>query len=600
MFGDNGSDRINFNINKTINLEHLNSIITYKFPKMIKVGVDDSELNSNRLAISSIIYYSTFLTLSIILISCGLYLILMLLNKTVIYVINRFKVSDSNSQNSYKYVGLVLLFVSLFLVSFNYIAYPEFKSIFFNADELMFTGLMKFLSHDGSISNWIFSPGLYFFPDYILAFLSYVLTKNVTVMFLIYLNLQMLLFFYLLQMLYSNFWDINKSIYYAGYCILICVGLAILPFENTSLYQLELFGFFHFGAFLVELMLLNLLFKIYDNNQKKSLGYYSLGFIISAAGVLSDRFIIIWFLIPSIITLAVLYIVGVKNLKSLFIFMCSITFGSFLGILLFGFVSVNTRGGMSLIQLSMGSFIKQFIIMIFYIKGLGLLWIILILFLIAVGISIHMISRNKYFKILIKYSLLFYFISTIIIFLFEFFVPNLRFSTRYSLPVFFIPIFIITPILCRFLKQYQLITLFILILLIPACNKSKAKFSLDSYYPELARCIDSDLSPYDAHKGIANYFDSRLYSVISKQDLDIYAVDGAILKGFLEEEPITIPLNYDFAIINTNPPSSLPLWILNENLIYKINGQPIKRLTNCKDTIILIYKKNGLRINNRD
>ena len=59
-------------------------------------------------------------------------------------------------------------------------------------------------------------------------------------------------------------------------------------------------------------------------------------------------------------------------------------------------------------------------------------------------------------------------------------------------------------------------------------------------------------------------------------------------------DPLKIPTNYDFALINSNPGDKLPDYYLNESMIYKINGKPLRRLTNCKDTIILIYKNSFL------
>ena len=587
---------ITLNTNKTINVQHLNSIIIAKLPQNIKVSLVNSDMmRNNSLGIVSIISYSALVTLLMILFFYSILSLFRLLKRTTIKIIDKFTIEDNENPKKYMYLGFLLLLVSLILLSFNYLAYTNIKAMFFNADILFLPAIMQDIWQGGSFCNWSFSVSTFFFPDYLLFLVPFLVTTKITLMFLLYLNLQLVLFFYLVQVLFKIHFSRVKSIYLAGWVIFLCSILAIIPFEQTYVYKIQLFPLFHFGAFLLLLMLLNLLLRTFNSNQNKSL-YYLTIFIISALGALSDSFIIIWFVIPSIISLIAVYVVEERKIK----WPCISISWCFIGIFILSCFHINSRGGVHLVQFKLAAIMKQVFLAVVFIKALWLISIIFIILWIAVLIALISIIKTSKSSHVLKFILTFYCISAVIIFSAQFFAQNLGFEVRYNLNVLFLSIIIIVPLLCRFLKANQLVALFILLAFIPFFKIKQAKFSLKEYYPANVACVDQSLKHFDVHNGIANYWDARFYSSLSKNNLKIYAVNGVTLKAFEALEPIKIKSNYDFAIINTNPGDKLPAYYLNESKMYEINGNPIQRLIDCKDLIILIYKKNGLRINNSD
>ena len=599
IYDYNGKQVLTVNTNKTINVQHLSSIIKTKLPRMIKVSISNSEVISNSLYIVSIISYSASVTMLLMLFFYGVLCLSKLLKRAVIKTVKEFKIEENDNQNKYMYIGFILLFVGLIVLSFSYLAFTNFKSVFFNADVLFLPAIMQDLFHGGSIFNWSFSVSTFFFPDYLLILIPYLITKNNTIMFLLYFNLQLLLFFYLVQMLFRVYFSKVKSIYFSGWVSFLCAITATIPFEQTNVYKIQLLPLFHFGAFLILLMLLNLLLRVFRSDQHKPL-YYLAVFIISTVGTLSDSFVILWFVLPGILSLMIIHVFGVKKIKIPCFLMTGSFIGGLSGVYLLKFFHINSRGGVHFIQFKFADIMKQVFFAVSFIKDLGVVFLLLVLFFIATIMALTVIVKIPKSSNLLKFILTFYVVSTIIIISVQFFAQNLGFQARYDLNILFIPVVLMVPVLYYFLSANQLSALFICLLIIPFIKIMQAKVLLSEYYPESVVCVDKLLKPYDIHNGIANYWDARFFTFLSRSNLKINAVNGTTLTAAEALEPLKIPTNYDFALINSNPGDKLPDYYLNESMIYKINGKPLRRLTNCKDTIILIYKKNGLRINNRD
>jgi hypothetical protein len=269
-----------------------------------------------------------------------------------------------------------------------------------------------------------------------------------------------------------------------------------------------------------------------------------------------------------------------------------------LGLLLLKYFHINSRGGAHFIPFTSGAIFKQIFLAIFFIKDIWLIALISSIFWIAILINtIISIQEHKQQELIFIY--IFYLVGVLTIFIVELIAQNLGFASRYMLPSFIFPIIILVPFICQQINYYQLNTFLIIVLFIlyPKIRPLLNKISFTQYYPDTVSCVDQSLKPYGIYNGIAQYWDARFYTMLTKNNLHVYAVDGSTLKQFEELSPTIIPQNYDFVLINTNPPDQLPAYLINQARLYKLNGRPIKTIQKCSNIQILIYPKNSIHLN---
>src|SRR5436190_2304784 len=212
-----------------------------------------------------------------------------------------------------------ILVIILFAVSTSYLS-QKIISAFYNADMLYLPMLFRDLFYNGgNYVDWSLTPAPYFFPDWLIFFIAFSLTKKVYFQFLINAGLNVLLLYLATRLIYLEFFSKIKAILFSLASISIFLFLAIssnLQYFQGFIYQALFLPNIHVGIFTIGIFYLWLELKLLVNHEiNKSSYYLFFAVVISFAAGLSDLLYIVQFTAPVFMVYVLFFLKGKINLE---------------------------------------------------------------------------------------------------------------------------------------------------------------------------------------------------------------------------------------------------------------------------------------------
>jgi hypothetical protein len=424
-------------------------------------------------------------------------------------------------------------------------------SYFFNSDALYLPSIYKDIFVDESgFAGWHLNAAPNFFPEWPVYFILYYIAGN----------------FKIASLLYSIFYVLAVNVLTAGiikyvfekidfrYLILVNLGYAIFLHQYLVMgYFVEtaylfLVGF-HGGTYLMALISL-LFFLFYF--KKGTTVYFVLLSLSVFLGVLSDRFLIMYFVVPSL--LALFFIGNKRHRKRIILSSVGSIFSTVLGMITYSFIKNSDY--LYIIGLGYRKFDSQKIESagINYVNKLngmleagGIEMIIIIISIISIIAGIYLFlnalfAKGKIYNNL-KEKLLVVFFTGFIIIVALTPVVHGTFSPsgahlRYNFSAFYIAVSFIPVILFLLVRKIpklstgvSILTLMLIIAAIFSVIRNEKNnstihglISFKNYYPEEVKLIDEIAKKHNLQFGIANYWYAKRTTMFSKENVRIYAV----------------------------------------------------------------------------
>ncbi|MES2142196.1 MAG: hypothetical protein V4471_04855 [Pseudomonadota bacterium] len=503
----------------------------------------------------------------------------------------------------------LIIFASLIYLNQKYIG------LFFNSDHLMFPSVFKDLFlNQGHYKDWSLSPAPHFFPDIFTFSPAFLLTKDIYFQFLITLCLQLVFLYLAVKYLYSQFFSKTSAIVFSLASASIFYLLTFKKPASILLAAGPLIPAGHMGEFIVGIFVVGMQLKIinYSDNLEHKNNLLLLGTALSFLCSLSDWLFFIQFSAAIFFIYLFLYINRSIKFKvvrhyALLPFMASIAGVFFTKHVVPADILSGYLSHPSLEKISIDTIHNQFLMLINLFK-MDLNWftgIQSILFYSGVFFLffIHIKTKKTVSSLDIKLRFLSGFIifssslSIISIFLLA---QENYVQDKYLFPLFFFPVllfFYLNTKLVNFRFIYNsvlglagLVILVVLFYIITLPHQPGFKIKL-SYYPSYITCIDQTLHGHDPN-GIAQYWDARLISMLSREKLQVMPVLSNLVNFPFAINRKRYRSTYAFAIIDTSLTGD---WLLDQTLIESINGRPEKTVY-CGSKKILIYQENKLKV----
>jgi hypothetical protein len=434
--------------------------------------------------------------------------------------------------NKFSYIlSLIIFLLSVFCF---YLSLDEFKlEYFFNSDLLYLPSLYKDIFIDKfSFSGWRITPAPYFFPDMLIYFILMFLTNNFLLSTYLFGFMQSLTFLILVSILIKEL--IPKVSYYELVLINLVVSVIIISLSvDLILFSLFVFLFMpsiHFGAFISTLLGVILLFKYL---RKEKTPYLISIFLLVFIGSLSDRIFLIMFVVPTLLSLSILFVLNKPFSKIYFNIIVGILISSILAFLSYRFMPfIPSFGSMMSMLNSFKVFLKDIKNFLFSSFPFFLMFVFCISSLVFTLVILYKELRDEPKDIFLIVYLLFFIFFTF----FVLFIPIARGiyidigGCRYNMHVFLYGIVNLAILMVYILKSKKflnylnvILSLVIIIILISFPINSRLK-DLLGYYPKTTKFLDEISKEYNLKYGISDYWNAKFNTMFSKSDLRIYAV----------------------------------------------------------------------------
>ncbi len=484
-----------------------------------------------------------------------------------------------------------------------------FQNFIFDSDDLYLPSLFKnIFSHNGSIHDWYLTPAPYFFPDYLLFGISYVLTKKIHYQMAIYACLQITLLWICLYFLFKKMVAAERNLSSTDflelprYMAISTTALLLWLATNQSIYSYLLLSANHYGTFLVEvtstIFILDYFQKVNINAISKKYIVLSV-FILSIIITYSDCLYIAQYVAP----MSAAYVcssltIREKKIKESLVII-AILVGSFIGYKLYPlFLAHPTRYPNHL-------HLKQYIINFPYISaifhrmmiGMPFVTLYLSFFYITLVLSIpYLIIQRKKRELLIALFLLFSAgsILSTLIFIRHFIPADRYFISFVNWPIIF-GVYFLTIRIKKISYMFNLciLTLILFFLGLEIKGLLETNHFHNQYKNADVVCIDRALNAFPEHKyGIAQYWDAKFIQAHSEHELVLAQYDRLLNEHRWITSSTFFRNVYDFAIINTNSP--IDEYKIPRTIITRYSGKPLKTI-HCGNHDLLIYNKDKLK-----
>ncbi|KTC78158.1 hypothetical protein [Legionella brunensis] len=489
--------------------------------------------------------------------------------------------------------GILISAITLLVVSF--LAGHPAKIQLLNADALYLPTLFSDVLHgDGHIADWYLTPAPYFFPDFLLFLLAYLLGKSIYLQIATYIAIQALLTFILIYFLIKQLYK-KECLFISILAFTILAWCALNALEPL---RLMLISAHHYGVFMMEILFFTLFISSKNCKSTKYKRYNTaLLAVIAGLCLLSDTLFIPQMLVPVYFLFVLINDVEDKKEDSHAKYLTK-SFPWFLGFFVFLLILEI------IFNRHLGENFKAFYLLIhaFYINT-PILFIFICSYYLFSFVCLTFLLKQKLFLNLNKeliYLITFCLLSTIISLAAVLFVRH-NVAIRYLIPAFSWPIIAGTILFACFLKNKISylslpISLIVLYLMTSTVHDLIQKNGIAyDFYPNYVACIDNALAEAEVKRGIAQYWDAKHLQGFSRYKIVLAQyVYNNHLKRY---EHITsnkyFKSSYDFAIISKEAEDT-PGKISQAQLI-SISGQPQKTIV-CDNHILLIYNKGGLAV----
>lgn len=492
------------------------------------------------------------------------------------------------------------VFFSLFYIIALYFTHSFNMEQFFNSDALYLPALYKDLVLSrGDFRSWYLTPAPYFFPDWILYFVSNYLFKNVYFAHAAFFCIQLIITFWLTKKIFSFCFAKNALLITA---LSFSVFLLVVA-QQTPPVSFALSSAFHYGVFICFLLSIWLSLKLINDN-KDQINKYPLFFVclISLFATASDSLFLLQAALPIALAFSYLWLEGSLSTKRLLAFSGSIVLFAILGLLLNKVLMPNQS--VFSIALSLDSVVKNIntLSSIFYTiyeksPNLGA-WTIIFYIILAIIIFFHFTLREvpdvEFNKFNIFLSVIF--LASVFVTIFsQILISSISLTDRYQIPVYSAPI-LFFPLLINFISKkfleskffaYFGLLLFSAVLLTVLYRFPKSEWK-DNFYPSEIACVDNFIENTGAKFGIAPYWQAKYMWMLSNKNIVIAQYKGDLSRDLWITNKAWYKNTYDFALTAIGLDSEE----LDFELLKQINGQP-SNIARC-GSLQVIQFNNGL------
>ena len=504
---------------------------------------------------------------------------------------------------------LFLLALGLGNIFANYISGSPIQSYLFNSDALYLPTLFSdIFANDGQIKDWFLTPAPYFFPDYPMFFLAYLVGATPYSQIIAFALIQTALTFFAIWFVARTATKIN-SFLTASTALLILIWLALTTMDSYSPLSVgEPFVYilnsaFHYGAFLSSILLSALWIKINNEDKNnKTIAIFLLMAIIAYATTLSDNLFLVQFIAPliavQILTAAAERDFSFKNkIPPILIAICGL-----LGSMSYKWIVENQTRHLTVIGLDKLSSNLKDIYNILHLAIIGNPAFGLI-FLLYIGIvlrSFIQLMRGEKEGSGLSWLAIFSFLSFCATIGAFSLVSNLPIPIqgRYLIPALSWPVIVVLIFLSgRLRDRFFYLAIAISLPALAFMNWSSYHSIMSNgiekqYYPEEISCIDNALEKENLHNGIAQYWDAKHLQNFSRLNLNIAQHSGDLVEYYWITSKKYFKPSYDFAIISED---AAPAYKISSDLLTRINGVP-KFVKSCGSKSVLIYGKDKMRV----
>lgn len=577
----NDKTLLNLNIGKTISRTHILNDLSPKL-KLVKFTI--SKQNSiepdklDQFKLIKLFIFSIVVILSVNIFLWSLRKIYFTSSKYVrSYKLNQNKLDGIS--HYYPYAFLLITMITLFLA---YVTHFINLDIFFSSDELFLIDLFNNLSAGGEFSNWYLTTVPFYFPDYLIFGIAYLITKTPYWSFICFAELQLLITVFLLTLFLKKLIKTTSAFLLATLTVFIWVISAIF-FEA---FQPIILSVFHFGCItniiIFGILILNFIEPYPRNNVIQILAVFFI-FSLSCIFVISDLWFIVWCIIP--FTLAVIYtkLINKKILINYYVVAAGFI-GGLIGLFLARYAVYHyVTLPITVSIFHIGMLAKKIFYLVKFINDHYVLVIINIIFFIGLNTYLKNQAERLSNNILLVINYLrMLFVILIVVFI----VDKIDFNLRYFLPlIFFVSSFVMIYLTFRYDKLVLNIvlvsmSLFIIYLL--------TKHKYPDYYPTDIECIDKSLLGSDASNGAAQYWVARRFNYLTKTNKHIFPINGKTGEHFIWQDNVRHMRNdYDFVI--TDNTQTEKVYLIDSKEVIGLNGYLVDQ-QKCDNNLIMIYQ----------
>jgi len=437
---------------------------------------------------------------------------------------------------------LSLFLFSLFLYLFlNSIDNYEITA-FFNGDTMYLPSLYKDIFIDGfSFSGWRLQPAPAFFPDMPLYFFFMFITGDLTISAYLFAIIQPVLLLLSFFMLLKLFFPEAIIQILSAICIIFVI-IFFLSINFTSMFNLFVYMFipnYHFSVFIMSIFSLILLINYLQTHKLK---FLVLIFFITLLTASSDLLFLEMYVMPSILTLFILYYMKLVDIDDCSYFVLSV-FSAGISSLMFYYV-LKKVDMLSLIQFPYDNKIDIFErITVFVNEIKNNVSFMIMLASLAIIIIFTVLFFKKTFPDLNKSEniipLYVYKIFSSIVALSVVFFPAILLdreamvTLRYSC---FVPIILFLNMAIYYLlylktgkfeKLQYMKTVILCLLFIFALFQLASPvdhIGIAGYYPPITKFLDDNCEKFNLKFGLSNYSNAKLNTVFSKKGNKSYQV----------------------------------------------------------------------------
>jgi len=471
---------------------------------------------------------------------------------------------------------------------------------FDNSDALYLPTLFRdVLQQGGQFKDWYLTPAPYYFPDYGLYFLAFLLVSGIYEQIIVFTIIQCFILFGLVYVLTKQIDQI--SAFQIASCITICLVWFAVTVDQPFIFLL--ISAHHYGAF-ISAILLVYLWNVYESKNKKPFFLLGLISIVTFLSTLSDNLFLIQALLPFFIACIASHFFSnsfqIKGLASSFLY--PFFFGIAGSISYKWLVVYQTRysGHTGFDQFSKN--INDLILMAGNIVSKNyILLAIILLYLILCACLIWQLLQGKGIAWVSKKLLflsLFSLASIGVTFAAVSLVEQMPVSERYLISAYTWPVIMVGLFAAAYFGQRAQfgICLMSALIAISLCfsgvhQLNKLGYVGKNYSPELA-CLDDALQYEELHNGVAQYWDAKALQAFSRLELKLAQHFGDLSEHRWITSANYFRDRYDFVIISTN---AQPQYKITREQVIALNGLPRKEYI-CGHRILLIYGKDQLRV----
>ncbi|UMR32524.1 hypothetical protein MJ904_10265 [Massilia sp. MB5] len=426
-------------------------------------------------------------------------------------------------------LNCAILASGLVLLILKYPSNYPLASTLLSADALYLPALLDDLfKQGGKLADWYLTPAPYLFPDLLMYSIAWIFFKSPADQIIAHAVLQVVGTAFFIYLIASKCTSKNAGA--AAVLAAILFTLLGLDFGNVetlaktgNAYALIFTSAFHYGAFLLQLIVLSIVFLYADQRRNEKSLWLAALCVIAFVSALSDSIFLVQFSLPFAGALLVLRLQFRNSRLYSFPLLAAPLFFSLLGMKSYDFVISNRTKYPIEIEISkLGQqfdFLRNFFFDMFLQQPL--IAVFLIAFYGVAFASIFYWPKSKHDdekSTRLRFLLIFSLVSALTTIVATSVVTNLSSGPRYLIPFFYWPPIITIIVIATVLRSNKLHFISLAMLLTLAFHAPEN--NEDDSNPAVAqvkdiRCIVEEIKASGLHKGIATYWDAKPIQVFT-------------------------------------------------------------------------------------